>query len=185
MKLVLSLLHSEGGFILEQRKHVDFVSAIVFIALATFMIFEGFSYHSQITQRLDLAFYESPGFFPVIVGAIMLICSIMLLTRSLKGGALKENIEKIKSGAKAFATKQTLYSLVGIAIMGTYVFLLLPFLSSLLPPGMGFIAASVIFLVGIMLYLKAGHIVKILLVSGLVVGISYIVVQMIFRAPLP
>ena len=162
---------------MEQKKHIDFVSAIVFMALAIFMVIEGFSYHSQITQRLDLAFYESPGFFPVIVGVIMLLCSIMLFVRSIKGGALKENLQKIKAGAKAFANKETLYAIVGIVIMGLYVFLILPLL--------GFVIGSILFLVGIMLYLKAGHIVKIILVSAVVIGVSYVVVQMVFRAPLP
>ena len=149
------------------------------------MVIEGFTYHSNITQRLDLEFYESPGFFPVIVGSIMFICSAMLFVRSLKGNSVGEIFQRISEGANALMTKQTLYSVVGIAIMGAYVFVLLPVLSSLLPPNLGYVVSTIIFLVGIMLYLKAGSIIKILLVSSCVVGISYVVVQMVFRAPLP
>lgn len=162
---------------MEQRKHVDFVSSLVFMAISIYMIVEGFRYHADITQRQDLPFYGSPGFFPVVIGGGMLICSILLFIRSIKGGAFKENIQKIAAGAKALANKETLYTIGGIGIMALYVFVALPML--------GYVIGSLLFLVGIMLYLKAGHIVKILLVSGAVIGISFFVVQVIFRAPLP
>lgn len=162
---------------MEQRKHIDFIGALCFMALSVYMIVEGISYHAQITQRLPLAFYESPGIFPVIIGSVMFLCSAMLLVRSLKGGAFKENIQKIIAGAKGLANKDTLFSVVGLAIMALYIFILLPFL--------GFVIGSVIFMVGLMLYLKSGHIIKIILISTAVVAISYVVVQIIFRAPLP
>lgn len=162
---------------MEQRKHIDFVGSLVFLALSVYMVIEGIRYHQDITRRMALAFYESPGFFPVIVGSVMFVCSLMLLVRSTKGGALGENLQKLKDGASALMNKDMLFACVGIAIMGLYIFIVLPFL--------GFLLASIIFLVGIMLYLKAGHWAKILLIAISIVGISVAVVSMIFRAPLP
>ena len=160
-----------------QKKHVDFISSLIFIALSIFMIAEGFRYHADIIQRLDLAFHESPGFFPVIIGSLMLVCSILLFFRSIKGGALKENIDNLVKGAKGLINKDMGYALIGIAFMALYIFVLLPFL--------GFIIASVIFLVGIMIYLKATSIPKIIAIALSIVVVAFVVVEIVFRVPLP
>lgn len=147
------------------------------MSLSIFMIFEGFRYHADITQRLNLVFHESPGFFPVVIGTVMLLCSLMLLVRSIKGGLVKENIQNLTAGAKGLLNKDMGYALVGIAYMGLYVFVLLPLL--------GFVISSILFLVGIMLYLKATSLPKIILIAVSVASISFVVVEMVFRVPLP
>ena len=175
---------------MDTRKHVDFVSAIVLMALSVYVIFEGYSYYQAIQVRGVSPFYESPGFFPVIVGSGLLICSVMLLVRSLKGGALAENVAMAASGFKNFVTSDVAWrALLGCAWMGFYVFFLLSWL--------GFILASFLFLIVLMTFLHLDKIigvdvksvaltfVKIVVVTGVTVGMLFGVFNGIFGVPLP
>jgi len=175
---------------LEQRKHVDFVSALIFIVISIFMIFSGIGYYNELLQRREIPFIESPGLMPVIVGSGLLICSLMLLKRSMEDTSIKEITQNIKDGAKSLANKQTLYTLVGIALMGLYIYVMIPLFSSIhvlnsILYGLPFIIGTIIFLIGIMLYLKATSLFKISIISVTFVIILYIMVRVVFNAPLP
>ena len=175
---------------MEQRKHVDFVSALIFLAISIFMIFSGIGYHNQLLQRVNVPFVESPGLLPVIVGSGLLVCSIMLLKRSMENTSIKEIAQKIKEGTKAISNKQTLYTLVGIALLGAYIYIIIPLFSAIpgldsIIFGLGFLIGTIIFLIGIMLYLKATSLFKISIISIVFVIILYILVRVVFNAPLP
>ena len=175
---------------MDSKKHVDFISAIVFLALSVYVIYSGIGYYQAIQVRGATPFYESPGFFPVIIGCGLLVCSMMLLVRSLKGGAFSENIQKLKEGGVQFAKSPTaLKALIGCTWMGIYVYFFLSYL--------GFVVGTMIFLLGLMIFLQADKIfkaekkaalrtlVKIVVVSAASVGFTYTIFQTIFRVPLP
>ena len=179
----------KGGVKLE-RKHIDFASAIAFAALSVYVILEGYGYYQAIQVRGHTPFYESPGFFPMVIGGALLICSIMLLARSLRGNELASNIKNIKDGAQSFLKSATaLKSLIGCTWMGLYVFFLLP--------QFNFRLGSVIFLVGLILFLQVRKIYEmealarvkalatILTASIISVLATYQLFQVIFRVPLP
>jgi len=171
-------------------KHVDFVSALVFMGLSIYVIASGRNYYQLIQVRGDIPFYQSPGFFPVLVGVPMLICSIMLLARSLKKSGLGENLQNIKEAAIALVKSPVIHkAIVGSVWMGLYIFVLLQ--------SLGFVAASLLFLVVIMTLLqfeklrgstKKGVVLlfaKYIGVSVCSVGFTYVLFQIIFRVPLP
>ena len=172
------------------RKHVDFLSALIFMGLSVYVIFEGRRYYQAIQARGAIVFHESPGFLPVIIGTAMLVCSILLLVRSIKGGALGENLQKIKTAAVDLVKMPTIHkAIIGCSWMGLYIFVLLR--------AWGFVTASVIFLVIFMAFLqfeklrsstKKGIFIlfaKYTSISVISVGFTYVMFQVIFRVPLP
>ena len=172
------------------RKHIDFVSSILLMALSIFVLIESYSYYQTQNERVVVVFHQSAGFFPIVIGSALLICSILLFIRSVRGGAFKENFVKIKEGAIAFLKTTTAFrALVGCIWMGIYVFVLLQ--------RIGFAMGTPVFLVLMMTFLQfqdlkeAGlkraiwSIVKYILISVGIVGFTYVLFQVIFRVPLP
>jgi hypothetical protein len=163
---------------LKAQKHVDFVSAVVFIALSIYILASSVLYFQDANARFRLAFHNSPGLFPFMVGTGLLICSVMLLIRSLKGASLNDNISKAAEGAVSFVKSPVAKrAAIGIVWMALYVYVLLPQL--------GFVIATLAYLIVFMLYLRATSIVNIVVISGLTVGITYVVFAMFFRVILP
>ena len=175
---------------MESRKHVDFVSSIVFIGLSVYVIVEGYKYYQGIQIRGRTPFYESPGFFPIVIGGALLFCSLMMLVRSLKGGMFGENIRNIKEGASTFLkSPMALKAFIGCVWMGLYVYVLLP--------AFRFRLGSMIFLLGFIFFLQGKEmlssdlkrtvvsIVKIFVISGVTVLTTHYLFQVLFRVPLP
>ena len=173
-----------------ERKHIDFVSAIIMLILSVYVVFESISYYHAINRRIATAFHQSPGFFPAIVGGALLVCSILLLVKSLKGGAFTEIIRNIKEGSTSFLKSPVaLRSFLGCAWMGIYIFGLLPTLS--------FVLGSFIFLIVMIVALelptlKAADtktaiisVVRYVVIAGVTVGAISGLFQGIFRVPLP
>ena len=173
-----------------ERKHVDFVSSVVLLLLSIYIISESIRYYNEINQRIATTFHQSPGFFTMIIGSALLICSVLLLIRSLRGGAFGENISKIRTGAVTFVKSPVaLKALIGCTWMGVYIFVLLP--------AIGFVAGSILFLVLMMIFLQVGDyknsgakviarkIIRYLVISSIAVGATAAVFQGIFRVPLP
>jgi len=115
---------------------------------------------------------------------------VLLLIRSVRGGAFIENFRKIKEGTVEFVkTPTALRSVLGILWMGIYIFVLLPQLS--------FIIGSMIFLVVMITALLARTLVnadkktiaisvaKTVVISAFAVFATYGVFSMFFRVPLP
>lgn len=175
---------------MSSRKHLDFISAVIFLAMSAYAIIEGFNYYQGIQARGDVPFYESPGFFPVIIGCGLFVCSVMLLVRSIKGTSLGELFSQLKNGSATFVKSPlALRALIGCLWMGLYVFVLLR--------NLGFVLSSILFLVVIMVFLQwrkvfgsdkkaaAWLVIKILLVSVISIVMTYVLFQTIFRVPLP
>ena len=173
-----------------ERKHIDFVSSIVMLALSVYVIVESMDFYSILSQRMGTPFTQSPGFFTMIIGVVLLACSVLLLVRSVRGGAFAENIQKIKEGSTNFLKSPVaLRSLIGCSWMGIYIFVLLPYL--------GFVIGSLIFLIVMMTFVEAPSfkgadtkmialsVVKYAVISGIAVGATSGLFQIIFRVPLP
>ncbi len=159
---------------MDKKNHVDFVSAVVMGLLAIFVMAESVRMYFDSGE----VFYYSPGLLSFIMGAGLFICSVMLWKRSVKDTSISEIYGRLKQGAKEFFSSRLAFSsFVGLALMGLYVYVLLQVL--------GFIIATWIFLVALMLFLRAGSIVKIILISTLTVAITYVLFQIVFGVPLP
>jgi len=160
------------------------------LLLSVYVIFEGINYYNAINERMTVAFDQSPGFFPTIIGFALLACSILLLVRSLKGVGVVGNLNSAKEGAASFLKSPVaLKSLIGCGWMGIYIFVLLPYL--------GFVLGSILFLVVMIVFLEFStlkesdsktaiiSVVKYAVISGITVGLTAGLFQGIFRVPLP
>jgi len=172
------------------NKHVDFVAALAFMALGIFIVTQSYGYYQAIQVRGDIGFYRSPGFFPTLAGAPLFFLSFLLLIRSLKGGAFKQNLLTLKTSAITLIKSPTIHkAIVGCIWMGLYVFFLMPQL--------GFIISSILFLVAFIVFLqyerlrdasgksRALLLLKYVIISCAAVYPTYAVFRMIFRVPLP
>lgn len=163
----------------------DFIFSIVLIAVGVFALVGGIDIVNRAAQppyRIT-TFSISPGFFPVVLGATLILCSILLWIQSLKGkgglkAACKDNWGQFCTWFKpAVTSKNTITMTIGAVIMAVYSFLLVGWLPHWL--------ASFIFLVGIMLFLKAAKWWKVLIISAGAVGLVIILFQICFHAALP
>lgn len=172
---------------MENKKHVDFISAVVFIILAVYVIFESMHIYKDAGELL----YESPGLMPLVLGCGLLLTGIMLLVRSLKAQSLAVHVEKLKKGATETLSSKTFQkALIGIAIMFIYVYLLLE--------KIGYTLSSAVFMIVLMLFLnienilesensseKMKIILKIIVIPIAVVAVTWVTFQKGFGVPLP
>lgn len=172
---------------MEDKKHVDFISAIIFIILSVYVIFESMNIYKDAGELL----YESPGLTPLILGVGLLICGTLLLVRSLIGEGIGTHIENLKNGAaEVFKSVVFRKALIGIALMLIYVFVLLELI--------GYTASSAVFMIVMMLFLnyediketegsskKAIKVVKVFMIPLIVVAVTWVAFQKGFGVPLP
>ncbi|MCL2851501.1 MAG: tripartite tricarboxylate transporter TctB family protein [Defluviitaleaceae bacterium] len=163
---------------MKEQKHVNFVSAVIFIILAIYVLVNSVLYSQDAADRFNLAFHNSPGLFPLMVGTGLLIASVILLIQSLRDASVKEHISKAVEGGVSFVKSPTSKrAAIGIAWMAVYVFALLPQLS--------FVVGTIIYLIVFMLYLRATSLINIVLISCVTVGVTYLVFQGLFSVILP
>lgn len=168
-----------------EKKTKDFIFSFVLVILGLYVAIGGY----MIYKRAALPPYNitqlsvSPGLLPVILGIALVFCSALLCARSLDrtnglGDALRHKGADIKEWVDAaFHDKGYLFTIGGVAIMAVYTFVLLKFLP--------FWISSILFLVGVMLYLRAGKFWKIALSSCGAVGMVVLLFQVCFQAVLP
>lgn len=159
---------------MSEHKHYDFMGSIALLILSAAVI------GGSIKLYLDTGepMYVSPGLMPLILGIALLLCSILYLAGSLKDGGVKARSAEIKEWAALLVKDKTVHSMVvGVIIMAVYVFVLMSFLP--------FWLSSLIFMIGLMFYLKSTTPVRILLLSGGAVAGIVLLFQVLFRVPLP
>lgn len=167
------------------QKAKDFIFSFVLIIFGIFTTIGGVQiYHKAAERPYNITeFSISPGFLPVILGVALILCSMILLVQSLSGKesykvALKDNLEQFKAWFKpAVTSKDTISMVVGTLIMFVYCFFLIDICH--------YMIASFVFLVGIMLFLKASKWWKIVLISAGAMGLIYLLFKVAFRAALP
>ncbi|MDD3163633.1 MAG: tripartite tricarboxylate transporter TctB family protein [Sphaerochaetaceae bacterium] len=163
----------------------DFIFSFVLIALGIFVLISGIAIFNDaaLPPYSVTEFSLSPGFMPVVLGAALLLCSILLFFQSLKGkgsfkAAVCENSRQFANWIKpAFKSQDTIYMAVGILFMFIYSY----FLVGWLP----YWAASLIFLVALMLFLRAAKWWKVIIISLAAVGLIVLLFQVCFNAALP
>lgn len=154
----------------------DFFSSIVLLLASAFVLHQGFLIHAD--ARVLLA--VSPALLPLFLGGCLLCCSIILLVRTLRGQTVRLLTCAVGEYVKHwFQSKETdsLRILGGIAILGCYIFIFIPFFE--------FWLSSSIFLISLMLFLRAASLVKIGLLTVGAVGGIILLFQTIFKVSLP
>jgi len=168
-----------------EKKTKDFIFSFVLAALAVYVTAEGYSIYTSVAQPPYniTRFTLSPGFLPVILGVSLFICSLLLFFQTLKGNGTRKQsfILKLRELhawiGPAIRNRNNLFIAGGIVLIGLYTYVLM----GMLP----FWLASLIFLVAVMLYLKAARIWKVFLIAGVSVALIIALFQVCFNASLP
>lgn len=158
----------------DNKKMKDFISSIVLFIAALYVIFESYRIYTKAGKLL----YISPALIPLMLGAFLLLLSVVLLLTSLKdGGAPARGLEMKQWFNTMKEDSNTMRMLVGVVLMGIYTFVML----GLLP----FWLATFLFMLLLMYFLEAGSMIKIVVVSVVITGLVIFLFQVCFRVPLP
>jgi hypothetical protein len=157
-----------------QIKHLDFISSICLFLISSYIIAESLRIHGEVGGPL----YASPGLLTLFLGSMLLLCSVLLFIKSINKVGFLANVRAVRQWLGEFIkSKETQSMLLGILILGLFVFFLLP--------RFPFLLSSFIFLFILMKALNAGSILKITIISICVSGSIFILFQIIFKVPLP
>ena len=164
---------------MEKKNHLDFVTAICTGAIGLYSLLDSRNINDQYYARPQHSdFLTSPALMPMILGIALILFSVILLVRSLKGMGIGEMMGSIRSAVgRFFHSRLVLFTAIGLAWMGIYVYVLLRFLP--------FAIASFIFLVVLMLMLRTAKWWKILLISLITVVAIVLLFQVGFHVRLP
>ena len=159
---------------MNEKKYLDFLGGLALMVLSVAIIIASILMHLESGEVL----YLSPGLMPLILGVALLFCSIFYFAQSLKDGGFSVRLQETKEWFHRTVADKTTHSMaIGVLIMALYTFVLLSFLP--------FWLSSLIFMIILMLYLKAESPVKILVISGGAVALIVLLFQVLFRVPLP
>ena len=127
----------------ERNAAKDFVSGILLVLFGIFIVVDA------LNMKIYNTFLDAPGFFPAIVGGVIILLGALLAFIGFKLGGMTE-LKEIMNGQsmKEFATSDgTVRVLILIAMMVIYIWVLLG--------RVHFIIATSIYLIANFLYLKA------------------------------
>lgn len=159
---------------MNEKKYIDFMGAAALLVFAVAVILGSVRLYFAAGEPM----YLSPGLLPLILGVALLFTGILYLADSLKKGGLGARRREIREWFKQTAGDSQVHRMMaGVLIMAIYIYLLLSFLP--------FWLASLIFMAGLMLYLKSASLVYILVISAAAVAFIVILFQVLFRVPLP
>jgi len=163
-----------------EMKQKDFNISLVLVGLGLYSTVEGIRMYRKATKppyNIE-QFSIPPGFLPTILGALLLILSILLFVKSIKGCGFRFQVSALITWSKqAVHDIDIRLMVVGMLIMGIYAY----FLIGLLP----YWLSSVLFLIALMAFLRATKLWKIILISILSVGLVIVLFQVVFNVSLP
>jgi hypothetical protein len=158
----------------------DFTFSLSLILIGLYVTVEGLRMYKKASQppynieTLSI----SPAFLPMILGVVLVLLSVILFVKSLKGTSFNAQLKVLAASLQGIKGNQDMKAMfVGTLILAIYTFLLM----AVLP----FWIASILFLTALMFYLKAGKFWKILLISALSIGAVVLLFQVGFNAALP
>lgn len=164
---------------MERKNHQDFLTALITGAIGVYAVVESGNIAKTYMARPQHGdMLTSPSLTPLILGIAIIFCAVLLLLRSLKGVGIAVVMGDVAKSFKAFCSSKLIhFSLLGIAWMAIYIFVLVELL--------GYALSSLIFLIGIMLMLKATKKKWIAVISLVAVVAVVVLFQIIFHIRLP
>lgn len=159
---------------MKDKKYLDFLTALILLMLGGYV----FVYSVLITIKTNSTFIVSPGFLPGLLGAALMMCALMLMMESLKDAGLEQTIIQLKNWwMECIHSKQTRNTVFGMLLMGIYTCVLMTFLPYWL--------ATLIMLLFLFWYLRAGSTVKSVLIAVFAVALIVGIFQYAFHVRLP
>lgn len=169
-----------------ESKTKEMIFSFVLVLVGIYIAIEGFMIYLRAASApyFITEFKTSPGFLPVILGIALVFFSILLLISCLREkdmkvtDVLRRRFLEIGTWVKANKKNADIAFKIGaIILMAIYTYLMMEFLP--------FWAASVIFLLALFFYLRAGKWWKNVLVAVLGVVTVVVIFQYCFNAALP
>lgn len=154
----------------------DLLSSLVLFCFACFVFISGL-YMCFSAQTGTEVWYYSPGFFPLFIGAVLLILAILFFRKKyIAGGRLKHFTGIIRNSIN---TNKTLRLCLAIGIFAFYVFVLIGRIH--------FLVATFIYLFVTMTVFRTENyaIWKIAIISASATGFVYLFFGIIASVPLP
>lgn len=166
-------------------KTKDCAFAVLLILFGGVVLHESFKIVARATKPpYNITdFSISPGMLPTVIGFGLVVFSVLLLLKTLKGeerplAALAGNVGAAASGvARALGDASVRNMLIGVVIMAVYTF----FIVGSVPFWMG----AGLYLLAIMLFLRAGKVWVIVLSSALSIAAIILLFEIFFKTTLP
>ena len=153
---------------------LNFISATLLTLLSIAILIGSVAIHTRVDEPL----YASPALMPGILGAALLLCSLLLLWQSVRGGGWRTRAAEAGAWIAGVAKHpDTRTTLIGLALMAIYTFVLVP----LLP----FWIATVLFTTAMLAFLRATRWYWVLLISAATAGGIVLLFETAFNIPLP
>lgn len=159
---------------MDNDRRLNFISSIV-ITLLSVGILAG-CVHIYFEASVPL--HVSPALMPGLLGAVLLLASLLMMRQSIRGDGLRIRLVEAKASfGDLIREPSTRTTVIGIGLMAIYTFGLLRWLP--------FWAASLIFTVVMLAFLRAARWWMVLIISGSLIGAIVLLFSVIFRVPLP
>jgi len=147
----------------------EFLASLLLIATSIFVALESL----RMPQRGPIPFVTSPGFFPFLLGVVLLLLSLFVLFDTTRGGGYRQLRVWIRDILKSQKFRR-LFSIV--LLTGGYVLLL---------GKVPFAVATMAYFFGIFTYLRVGGPIYIAIYSlGFSLFVAYVLPKL-FEMPLP
>jgi len=151
----------------------DFVTAILFLILGPIINYV------SLNMRVYRNFLDAPGFFPMILGIVIVLLGVILMASALKRNGVEELKAVLRNNeiVKGLKSEEMIRALIIVGIMAVYIFGLVGRIN--------FTLATFLYLAVTMMYLKATKVVNIVLISlisAIVISYSF---GSLFNIPLP
>ena len=153
---------------------LNFISSLILTVLSVGILVGSYGIFARSSEPL----HSSPGLMPGMLGIVLLLCSVLLFRQSIAEGGLR------KRAAEAWAWivnlvkhPDTRTTVIGLVLMAIYTFVLVHVLE--------FWAASLIFAIAMLAFLRSTKWYWILVISGATVGGIVLLFDVVFNVPLP
>ncbi|MDD3058989.1 MAG: tripartite tricarboxylate transporter TctB family protein [Sphaerochaeta sp.] len=151
----------------------DLIMGILMLAFGIYLIV------ASLNMKVYSTFLDAPGFFPLILGIIFILFSLVMVIGALRGGSVDEVRKTFRKDSLAamFLSSQAKRVVILSFFMVVYIYGLIG--------RVHFAIATVIYLFVTFWYLKSTTLVKNIIISVLSALIISAVFQYAFRIPLP
>lgn len=166
-------MENNSGTTAGTPKHLDFITSICLFLVSVYIVVDSWMMINSVGGPV----YSSPGLLPIIIGSMLMLCTIVLFIKSVKNVGFSGNLRAISEWFGPFFKDADVRSMfTGILIIAVYCFVLVPRLP--------FLLSSVIFMVFLMKVLNAGSYLKIILTAVSVSISLYVLFEILFKVPL-
>ncbi|MGC5615986.1 tripartite tricarboxylate transporter TctB family protein [Georgenia sp. Z1491] len=153
---------------------LNLISSTLLTVLSLAILAGSVGIHNRTAEPL----HSSPALMPALLGGALLVASLLLLRQSVRGAGVRARSREAVSWLAGVARHpDTRTTVVGLLLMAIYTFVLVHVLQ--------FWAASLIFAIAMLAFLRAVRWYWVLVISAATVGAIVVLFTVVFNIPLP